>query len=194
MIMLLPFFQSIPLWVRVCIVIVFCLFWAQITSKLALRKGYVGVEGGGEYFWTGFFFWFIGFLYVGFLPAYDKRILPKIDAIAQKAAQRTALMTINAYKKLSVQPKNTKAPPEDTKEQPKSTKEQPKWRTRQGIPLGKWRTRKEIPLGKWRTRKGIPLHKWRAKKRIPLQQWRTGKGIPLRTWRTRKGLPLHKRW
>lgn len=39
------------------------------SSNLAIHKGYFK---GSSYFWTGFFFWLLGFLYVGFLPINSK--------------------------------------------------------------------------------------------------------------------------
>lgn len=72
-------------WQTVLGALIFSIFWASITSKLSLRKGYVGVEKGGKYFWTGFFLWFLGFLYVGFLPVTDRKKMIAMEKAVTKA-------------------------------------------------------------------------------------------------------------
>jgi len=43
--------------------------WGILTMKLAHRKGYRG------YFWTGFFLWMVGLIYVVGLPLSDEKRL-----------------------------------------------------------------------------------------------------------------------
>ncbi len=51
--------------------------WGLITMKLAKRKGYRG------YFWTGFFFWMIGLIYVVGLPLSDEKRLADMKKLVQ---------------------------------------------------------------------------------------------------------------
>lgn len=55
-----------------------CIFWGVLVSALAKHKGYLKSDGGGKYFALGFFLWFIGLLYVGFLPEEEEQFLRKI--------------------------------------------------------------------------------------------------------------------
>lgn len=67
-------------------------FWAAVTSRLALHKGYVKKNGSGQYASVGLFLGFLGFLYVGFLPeAPSQRIEILREALNPMMTQNKAL-------------------------------------------------------------------------------------------------------
>ena len=53
----------------VLVLVLAAVFWGILTMKLAHHKGYRG------YFWTGFFLWMVGLVYVVGLPLSDEKRL-----------------------------------------------------------------------------------------------------------------------
>jgi hypothetical protein len=51
--------------------------WGLVSMRLARRKGYHG------YFWTGFFFWFVGLIYVVGLPLSDEKRISDMKKLVQ---------------------------------------------------------------------------------------------------------------
>lgn len=70
-----PFFSLLFLLCFLAVPIAF----GFITSRLAMRKGYMKPNGGRRYFWTGFFLMIAGLLYVGFLPEEEKQYTLKLE-------------------------------------------------------------------------------------------------------------------
>lgn len=52
-------------------------FWGILTMKQAHHKGYRG------YFWTGFFLWMVGLIYVVGLPLSDEKRLSDMKKLVQ---------------------------------------------------------------------------------------------------------------
>ena len=52
-------------------------FWGILTMKQAHRKGYRG------YFWTGFFLWMVGLIYVAGLPLSDEKRLDDMKKLVR---------------------------------------------------------------------------------------------------------------
>ena len=72
-----PQYFAITALVALFSILLACAFWGLVTRKLAKRKGYRG------YFWTGFFLWMIGLIYVVGLPLSEEKRHADMKRLAQ---------------------------------------------------------------------------------------------------------------